>query len=114
MTAPKQAHILSSYFAQQFKAKYGYDHKFNRNKARWSWDNILMDMTMDEAKSLVDYYMSTVSTNGHTLEWFFYNYDKLEEAKQKVDEDMASLAEIRRRTKISTEEWRKKRLGSNE
>lgn len=112
MSTPKQAHILSHHFGQAFKKKYGFDHKFNRNKARWSWDNILMDMTMDETKALIDYYFTTISPNGHTLEWFFYNYDKLAEAKEKVDEDRRALAEIRERTRIRTEEWRKKR-GNN-
>lgn len=112
MTTPKQAHTLSSYFGKQFKAKYGYEHKFNRNKARWSWDNILMDMTMDEAKALIDYYFATVNPSGHTLDWFFWNYDKLEEAKEKTDKDVAALAVIREQTRIRTEEWRNKR-GNN-
>ncbi len=112
MSTPKQAHTLSTYFGKQFKAKYGYEQKFNRNKARWSWDNILMDYTMDEAKALIDYYLSTASPNGHNLDWFFYNYDKLAEAKEKTDEDRAALAAIREQTRIRTEEWRKKR-GNN-
>lgn len=113
MTSPKQAHTLSSYFGQQFKKKYGFEHKFNRNKARWSWDNILMDMTLTETKDLIDYYFTTVSPNGHTLEWFFYNYDKLAEAKEKMDADRQRLAVIREATRRRTEEWRKKNSGNN-
>lgn len=108
MSTPKQAHTLSTYFGNKFKGKYGYEHKFNRNKARWSWDNILMDMTMDEAKALIDFYFTTANTSGHSLEWFFYNYDKLAEAKEKTDEDRAALARIREQSRIRTEEWRKK------
>lgn len=104
---------MSSYFGQQYKEKYGYDHRFNRNKARWSWDNILMDMTLTEAKELIDYYLTTVSPNGHTLEWFFYNYDKLAEAKEKTDADRKRLALIREATRLRTEEWRKKQSGNN-
>lgn len=113
MTSPKQAHTLSTYFGQQFKSKYGFDHRFNRNKARWSWDNILMDMTLTETKDLIDYYFTTVSPNGHTLEWFFYNYDKLAEAKEKTDADQKSLALIREASKKRAEEWRKKKSGNN-
>lgn len=113
MSSPKQAHTLSSYFGQQYKEKYGFEHKFNRNKARWSWDNILMDMTLTDAKELIDYYFTTVSPNGHTLEWFFYNYDKLAEAKEKTDKDRVELERIREQTRIRTEEWRKRISGDN-
>lgn len=108
MTTPKQAHTLSTYFGNKFKSRYGYEHKFNRNKARWSWDAMLMDMTMDETKELIDYYFDTINTSGHTLEWFFYNYDKLSEAKAKYDEDRKRLAVIREATRKRTEEWKKK------
>lgn len=113
MSSPKQAHILSTYFGNQYKGKYGYEHKFNRNKARWSWDNILLDFSPDETKALIDYYFTTVSSNGHTLDWFFYNYDKLAEAKEKTDADIKRLAAIREATKQRTEEWRKKQSGNN-
>lgn len=108
---PKQAHALSSYFVKKYKEKYGYDHRFNRNKARWSWDNMLMDMTPTEAKSLVDYYFTTINPQNHPLEWFFYNYDKLEEAKAKMEEDQRRLEVIRAESAKRAEEWRKKKNG---
>lgn len=113
MATPKQAHALTTYFGQQFKEKYGFEPKLNRYKARWGFDAVLMDMTADDAKALLDYYLSTASPNTHSLEWFFYNYDKLAEAKEKTDEDVAALAEIREQSRIRTEEWRKRRSGNN-
>lgn len=113
MASPKQAHTLSSYFGQQYKEYYGYEQQFNRNKARWSWDNILMDLSVDETKALLDYYFTTVSTNGHSLDWFFYNYDKLAEAKGKSDKDSVALKAIRERSRLRTEEWRNKNSGNN-
>jgi hypothetical protein len=109
MTSPKQAHTLSTYFGKKFKEKYGFEHKFNRNKARWSWDNILMDMTLSETQDLIDYYFGTINPSGHTLEWFFYNYDKLAEAKEKTDADRKALAILREQSKQRAEEWRAKR-----
>lgn len=113
MSSPKQAHTLSSYFGQQYKNRYGFEQKFNRNKARWSWDNILMDMTLTEAKELIDYYFTTVGPHNHSLEWFFYNYDKLAEAKEKMDVDQRRLAVIREATRKRTEEWRNRNSGNN-
>lgn len=113
MATPKQAHALVTYFGQQYKKKYGIDPKVNRYAARWGFDSILMDMTADETKGLIDYYLTTLSPSGHTLDWFFYNYEKLAEAKERRDDDAASLARIRKETQRRTEEWRARKSGNN-
>lgn len=113
MATPKQAHALVTYFGKNYKEKYGFDPKVNRYAARWGFDSILMDMSVDDAKALIDYYFLTVSPNGHTLDWFFYNYEKLAEAKEKTDADQKRLAVIREATKKRTEEWRQKHSGNN-
>ena len=112
MPTPKQAHALVTYFGKKFKEKYGYEPKLNRYAARWGFDAILMDMSGDEAKGLIDHYFQTMSDKNHSLDWFLYNSEKLAEAKEKTDADKAALAVIRQRTKERTEEWRKKR-GNN-
>lgn len=113
MATPKQAHALVTYFGKKSKEKYGFDPKVNRYAARWGFDSILMDMSSKDAEALIDYYFQTVSPNGHSLDWFFYNYEKLAEAKEKTDADRKRLAEIRKATKKRTEEWRQKHSGNN-
>lgn len=108
MATPKQAHALTSYFVAKSKGRYGLAPKVNRNTARWNWDGMLEDMTEAEARELIDYYFTTQSTNGHTLDWFFYNYDKLLDTKKVIDADQELSARIREDTKRRVEEWRKK------
>lgn len=111
MPTPKQAHALVSYFQKQYEARYGCKPKrVNRYAARWGFDSILMDMSEDDAKSLIDYYLTTVSQNNHALDWFFYNYEKLIEAKEKHEKDAAALARIREESKKRAEEWRQKKI----
>ena len=112
MATPKQAHALVTYFGQKYKKKYAIAPKSNRYAARWGFDSMLMDLTSEEIQALIDYYFETISPNGHTLDWFLYNYEKLAEAMEKRDEDVASLARIREETKRRTEEWRKKKSGN--
>lgn len=113
MATPKQAHALVTYFGQKFKEKYAVAPKMNRHSARWGFDSMLMDLTEDEVRSLVDYYFETRNLSGHTLDWFLYNYEKLAIAKENRDNDAAALAVIREKTKLRTEEWRKKNSGTN-
>ena len=108
MSGPKQANALSNYYYEKYKERYGVAPTFNRNKARWSWDNVLLDMSPVEAQSLIDYYFTTVSVNAHSLDWFFYNYDKLSESKIRGDEEEARLKVIREATRKRTEEWKEK------
>lgn len=113
MATPKQAHALVTYYSQQYEKKYGFKPVANRYKARWGFDTVLMDMSPDATIALIDYYFETASPNGHDLEWFFYNYDKLVIAKQKRDEDVKSLTALREASKTRAEEWRKKNSGNN-
>lgn len=109
MATPKQAYALVTYFGNQFKGKYGYELKTNRYTARWGFDSVLEDMSSEEAKALIDYYFTTASTNGHALEWFFRNYEKLQEAQERAAKDAADLARAREETRLRVEEWRRKR-----
>lgn len=109
---PKQIHSLVTYFLQQYKKKYGFDAVVNRNRSRWAVGNMLLDMSIDEAKALIDYYFETASPNGHELDWFLYNYDKLEIARSKHADDAAALARLREESKRRAEEWRRK-IGNN-
>lgn len=108
MATREQAHTMVSYYAKKYKETYKVKPAMNRYAARWGFDDVITDMSVDEAKALVDYYFTTISTNGHSLDWFFYNYEKLAVAMEKANEDRARLAKIREETKRRTEEWRAK------
>lgn len=108
MATPKQAQTLVSYFGKKYKEKYDTAPVLNRYKARWGFDAILMDMSESKVKDLIDYYLETYSPNMHDLDWFFYNYDKLDQAKRDRDKDAVALAALREQSKKRTEEWRKK------
>lgn len=113
MATPKQAHALVTYFGKKYKDRYAVDPKVNRYSARWGFDSILMDMSGKDAEALIDYYFETQSLTGHSLDWFFYNYEKLAEAKERTDADRKALKEIREATRKRTEEWRNKYSGDN-
>ena len=100
---------MVTYFVDKFKERYAVKPTVNRYAGRWGFDSLLEDMSTSEARDLVDYYFSTISTNGHSLEWFFYNYDKLAVAMEAARADEQANAVIRERTKRRTEEWRKQR-----
>ncbi len=102
---PAMCHTMTSYFVKQYKAKFGHEPTVNRHSARWGFDSVLHGMTQDDTKALLDYYLSTASTNRHSLQWFFSNYGDLIDAKVAVDEDRANRAALRTESKKRAEEW---------
>lgn len=108
MAAANIANGLSSYYIKKYEERYGVKPVINRNKARWSWDNILADMTPTQIRRLLDYYFASNSSKAHDLDNFFYNYDKI----IKSMEDSVTHREERQRLMKESEErakeWRQR------
>lgn len=109
MGAPNvYAQGLISHYIKVYRSKYSKMPIFNRAKAVWSFDSMLYDLEVDEVKGLLTYYMETLSTNNHSLGWFFNNYNDL--YNRYVEHTAASNmeAKIREATRKRTEEWKKR------
>jgi hypothetical protein len=119
MADAKSANILSSYYAKLYKEKYNVKPIFNRHVARWGFDNVLSDMSVDEIKSLLAYYFETTNTTQnkkHSLDWFLYNYEKLIENQKEQEKDAEERKKIREESEKRAREWResgKKGIGDN-
>lgn len=112
----QQCHAMTSYYKKAFQEKYKYEPNVNRNTARWNWEGILTDMPASKAKELVDFYFSTTSQKQHSLDWFFYNYDKLIESLSDLEKDRLRRKQLREESEKRAAEWRARGntgIGSN-
>lgn len=107
MATAQACHSMTTYYLNKYHEKYHHKPNVNRHKARWGFDSVLQDMTPSKAQALVDFYLETHSTNRHSLEWFFYNYDKLIDRKHEYEKDEAEREQLRLESKRRVEEWRK-------
>lgn len=105
--AGTDAFALVSYFEKVYKNKYGVKVVVNKHSARWFFETLLQDITPTEGRALIDYYFTTAGSQGHTFEWFQYNYEKLIRAKIEADKDAAAQSLARAESKRRAEEWRK-------
>lgn len=108
MPTAKDCHILTSYYLKRYKEKYGTDAIVNRHSARWGFDSVLMDMSGDKAKELLDYYFTTINPKKHSLDGFLYNYEKLQENFKMNIEDAEHRAKLRRESEQRAKEWRER------
>ena len=104
MATAKDCHTLTSYYVKKYKERYGVNPVVNRHSARWGFDSILVDLTMTEAKELLDFYFNTGSTKRHAIDWFLYNYEKLIEVQAKLKEDADHRAQLRKESELRAKE----------
>src|SRR5574338_88129 len=108
-TPAQQYNTLTTYYLKRFEEKHGRKPVVNRNVAKWSWRDMMEDLTVSECKSLVDFYMKTEGSHNHSLSWFFNHYDELIESKRESDSDQAMREKLREETRLRTQEGRNKR-----
>jgi hypothetical protein len=109
---PAQCNSLTTYYMKAYEEKFRRARPVNRNTARWSWANMLEDMTVAEVKELIDYYMKIDGTHGNQLPWFFNHYDELIKNKEAQEADDEFREKLRQETILRTEAWRQARGGN--
>lgn len=100
----QQCHAMITYFAKQYEQKVGDKPLVNRNRARWGFESMLMDYTSEQARVLVDFYLE--HWDRATMDWFLYNYEKVDQALQEHNENELATAKRRKVTEQRLEEWR--------
>jgi hypothetical protein len=81
----KLAYSLITMYTGLYKAKYGKTPVINKYREKWGMQDVLESVDFDRAKELLEYYFK-LNRAGHPLQWFVYNFDKLDEAVRKRDE----------------------------
>jgi hypothetical protein len=110
----KEPHALITLYVSLFEERYGKKPTLNRFKEKWAMQDLIDSVGYSRAQDLIEYYF-TLSKYGHPLNWFFYNFDKLDRLWKDIEDDKAHRDMLRSKTKTMVEE-RERRLnehGSN-
>ena len=99
----KLAYGLVSLYCVLYKETYKKPAVVNKYREKWAMQDVIDSVGYDRAKVLLDYYFK-VSKTGHSLSWFFYNFEKLDLTLQQVEEDKTRRELIRSKTKSMVEE----------
>ena len=86
MASEKQPYILISLYQSLYKDKYGRVPTINKFREKWAMQDVIDSVGFDRAKELIEYYF-TLNKNGHPLQFFFYNFDKMDSIKVESDKD---------------------------
>lgn len=99
----KLAYALITLYSNLYKNTYNRDPKINKHRDKWAMQDVIDSVTYDRARELLEYYFTTTNS-GHTLKWFLYNFDRLDEVIDKIQADKKRREFLREQTKRMVEE----------
>ena len=99
----KQAYALVSLYISLFKNKYNKQPTVNRYREKWAMQDVIDTVGFERAKELLEHYFKC-NKIGHPLNWFLYNFDKLDDILIKSQEDIKRREDLRQQTKKLVEQ----------
>lgn len=99
----QESYALLSSYEKLFREKYSYPPKYNKFKEKWAMQDVIDSVGSDRARELLVYYFR-VDKPGHPLQWFFYNFDRLDQMLAASEDDARYRARVRERTRKMVEE----------
>ena len=93
---------MISLYQSLYKEKYGRTPQINKFREKWAMQDVIDSVGFERAKELVVYYFKT-SKSGHPLNFFFYNFDKIDYLKAEIEKDITKRRILREETKRMVE-----------
>ena len=103
MASNKEPYILISLYQSLYKDKYGRIPTMNKFREKWAMQDVVDSVGFERAKDLLTYYF-TLNKNGHPLQFFFYNFDKMDALKIEIEKDKEKRRLLLEETKKMVEE----------
>ena len=98
----KQAYALVSLYIALYKNRYNKQPVVNRYREKWAMQDVIDSVGFDRTKELLIYYFRT-NKSGHPLNFFFYNFDRIDSLKNEIDKDIENRKLLREATKKMVE-----------
>jgi len=93
-----KAYQLVSLYLSLYKEKYNKSIVINKHKEKWGMAEVVDSVGFDRAKELLIYYFNT-SRSSHPLQWFLYNFERLDAVLTAKSEDNARRKMLLEQTK---------------
>jgi len=99
----KAPYVLMTLYQSLYKEKYGKVPQLNKFREKWAMQDVIESVGFDRAKELLIYYFS-LPKGGHPLQFFFYNFDRIDSAVSEVEKDKERRRLLLEETKKMVEE----------
>ena len=103
MANNKEPYILLTLYQNLYKEKYGRAVTINKFREKWAMQDVIDSVGYTRAKELLEYYFG-LTKNGHPLQFFFYNVDKMDSLKIEIEKDKEKRRLLLEETKKMVEQ----------
>ena len=103
MAINKEPYILLSVYSNLYEGLYGSKPTINRYKEKWSMQDVLDSIGFERAKNVLNYYFKT-GKNKHPLNFFYNNFDRIEDMMIQIKEDKINRIRLLQETKRMIED----------
>jgi hypothetical protein len=103
MANNKEPYVLMTLYQNLYAEKYKKPATLNKFREKWAMQDVIDSVGLDKAIELMNYYFS-LEKFGHPLQFFYYNFDKMENARNELQKDIEARRLLREHTKKMVEE----------
>jgi hypothetical protein len=103
MANSREPYILLTLYQNLYKDKYTRALTINKFREKWAMQDVIDSVGFDRAKELIEYYFE-LNKNGHPLQFFFYNFDKMDSLKTEIEKDKEKRRLLLEETKKMVEQ----------
>lgn len=103
MANEKEPYVLISLYQTLYKERYNKVPQMNKFREKWAMQDVIDSVGYDRAKELLTYYFK-LNKNGHPLQFFYYNFDRMDTFKKEIEKDKESRRLLLQETKKMVEE----------
>lgn len=102
MASEKQPYVLIGLYLSLYKEKYNKAITINKFREKWAMQDVIDSVGYDRAVELLLYYFST-NKAGHPLNFFYNNFDKIDNLKKEIEKDKINRSRLLGETKKMVE-----------
>lgn len=102
MANEKQPYILISLYLSLYKEKYNKSLTINKFREKWAMQDVIDSVGYDRSVELLKYYFKT-NKSGHPLNFFYNNFDRIDQLEKDIKKDKAVRSVLLGETKKMVE-----------
>ena len=100
----KEPYVLIGLYQKLYFEKYGKQLTINKFREKWAMQDVIDSVGYEKAIELISYYFNNINKVGHPIQFFFFNFDKIEALKIEVEKDKVYRLHTLEDTKKMVEE----------
>lgn len=103
MASNQEPYILLGVYQSLYKGRYNKLPRINKYREKWAMQDVIDSVGYTRARELIEYYFTTAK-EGHPLNFFYYNFDKIDSLKIEIDRDKDNRKRLLKETREMVEE----------